>query len=74
MYQNINSCVYKNGTYLRLFFHVNRCSTRRKPACFLNDLEPYLEIAGILSLDMTFTALSDFGNTMYHLRHLKLKI
>ena len=43
-------------------------------AVFLNDLESYLEIAGILSLDMTFTALSDFGNTMYHVRHLKLKI
>ena len=57
MYQNIKSCVYKDDSYSDLF----SCNigVRQKEhlspflfAVFLNDLESYLEIAGVSSLDM----------------------
>ena len=56
MYQNIKSCVYKNGTqtfFMKICVRQGETLHSLLFAVFLNDLEQYLEIAGILSLDMT---------------------
>ena len=57
MYKNIKSCVHKDGSYSNFFFSTIGVRQREdlSPflfAVFLNDLESYLEIAGVSSLDM----------------------